>query len=280
MGIEDRATIPKLVIKPQRGLLELDLASLWEYRDLLYFLVWRDVKVRYKQTVIGVAWAILQPFTTMIIFTVVFGKLAKIPSDGLPYPVFAYTALLPWGYFSQALNRSGTSLVASSHLITKVYFPRLMIPLAAATTPAVDFAVSFSILLGLMAYYGITPTLNLLYLPFFMLLAILTALSVGLWLSPLNIRFRDVGYIIPFLTQIWMYASPVVYPVSLVPEAWRWAYSLNPMVGVIEGFRWALLGKENPAIAVIGVSASMVLIMFIGGVIFFKRMENTFADKM
>lgn len=280
MGIEDRATIPKLVIKPQRGLLQLDLASLWEYRELLYFLVWRDVKVRYKQTVIGVAWAIIQPFTTMIIFTVVFGKLAKIPSDGLPYPVFAYTALLPWAYFSQALNRSGTSLVGNSHLITKVYFPRLMIPLAAATTPVVDFIVSFTILLGLMAYYGITPTLNILYLPFFMLLAILTALSVGLWLSPLNIRFRDVGYIIPFLTQIWMYASPVVYPVSLVPEQWRWAYSLNPMVGVIEGFRWALLGKENPAIAVIGVSASMVLIIFIGGVIFFKRMENTFADKM
>jgi lipopolysaccharide transport system permease protein len=280
MGIEDRATIPKLVIKPQRGLFQLDLASLWEYRDLLYFLVWRDVKVRYKQTVIGVAWAIIQPLTTMIIFTVVFGKLAKIPSDGLPYPVFAYTALLPWAYFSQALNRSGASLVGSSHLITKVYFPRLMIPLAAATTPVVDFIVSFAILLGLMAYYGISPTLNILYLPFFMLLAILTALSVGLWLSPLNIRFRDVGYIIPFLTQIWMYASPVVYPVSLVPEQWRWAYSLNPMVGVIEGFRWALLGKENPAIAVIGVSASMVLIIFIGGVIFFKRMENTFADKM
>ena len=280
MGIEDRETIPKLVIQPQRGLLQLDLASLWQYRELIYFLVWRDVKVRYKQTLIGVAWAIIQPLTTMIIFTVVFGKLAKIPSDGLPYPVFAYTALLPWNYFSSALMRSGTSLVGNSGLITKVYFPRLVVPLAAATTPAVDFAVSFTILLGLMAYYGITPTLYLIYLPFFMLLALLTALSVGLWLSPLHIMFRDVGYLLPFLTQIWMYASPVVYPVSLVPEQWRWAYSLNPMVGVIEGFRWALLGKENPGIAVIGVSASMVLIIFIGGVIFFKRMENTFADKM
>jgi len=280
VGIEDRETIPKLVIQPQRGLLQLDLASLWQYRELIYFLVWRDVKVRYKQTLIGVAWAIIQPLTTMIIFTVVFGKLAKIPSDGLPYPVFAYTALLPWNYFSSALMRSGTSLVGNSGLITKVYFPRLVVPLAAATTPAVDFAVSFTILLGLMAYYGITPTLYLIYLPFFMLLALLTALSVGLWLSPLHIMFRDVGYLLPFLTQIWMYASPVVYPVSLVPEQWRWAYSLNPMVGVIEGFRWALLGKENPGIAVIGVSASMVLIIFIGGVIFFKRMENTFADKM
>lgn len=280
MGIEDRETIPKLVIQPQRGLLQLDLASLWQYRELIYFLVWRDVKVRYKQTLIGVAWAIIQPLTTMIIFTIIFGKLAKIPSDGLPYPVFAYTALLPWNYFSSALMRSGTSLVGNSGLITKVYFPRLVVPLAAATTPAVDFAVSFTILLGLMAYYGITPTLYLIYLPFFMLLALLTALSVGLWLSPLHIMFRDVGYLLPFLTQIWMYASPVVYPVSLVPEQWRWAYSLNPMVGVIEGFRWALLGKENPGIAVIGVSASMVLIIFIGGVIFFKRMENTFADKM
>ena len=280
MVIEDRATELKLVIQSKKGLLQLDLSSLWQYRELIYFLVWRDVKVRYKQTAIGVAWAVLQPFTTMIIFTLVFGKLAKIPSDGLPYPVFAYTALLPWNYFSQALMRSGTSLVGNSGLITKVYFPRLLVPLAAATTPAVDFAVSFTILLGLMAYYGITPTLYLIYLPFFMLLALLTALSVGLWLSPLHIMFRDVGYLLPFLTQIWMYASPVVYPVSLVPEQWRWAYSLNPMVGVIEGFRWALLGKENPAIAVIGVSASMVLIIFIGGVIFFKRMESTFSDKM
>ena len=280
MVIEDRAIESKMVIQSQKGLFQLDLASLWQYRELIYFLVWRDVKVRYKQTVIGVAWAIIQPLTTMIIFTMIFGKLAKIPSDGLPYPVFAYTALLPWNYFSQALMRSGTSLVGNSHLITKVYFPRLVVPLASATTPAVDFAVSFTILLGLMAYYGIAPTLYLIYLPFFMLLALLTALSVGLWLSPLHIMFRDVGYVLPFITQIWMYASPVVYPVSLVPEQWRWVYSLNPMAGVIEGFRWALLGKENPSMAVIGVSASMVLIMFIGGVIFFKRMENTFADKM
>jgi lipopolysaccharide transport system permease protein len=280
VAIEDRATIPQIVILPQRGLLQLDLASLWQYRELLYFLVWRDVKVRYKQTVIGVAWAILQPLMTMIIFTIVFGKFAKIPSDGFPYPVFAYTALLPWTYFSQALMRSGTCLVGNSQLITKVYFPRLLIPLSAAATPVVDFCVSFTILLAMMAYYGITPTWYVLFLPFFMLLALLTALSVGLWLSPLNIKYRDVGYILPFLTQFWMYASPVVYPVSLVPEQWRLAYSLNPMVGVIEGFRWALLGKENPDIAVIGVSASVVLIIFVGGLIYFKRMENTFADQV
>jgi lipopolysaccharide transport system permease protein len=280
VAIEDRATIPQIMILPQRGLLQLDLASLWQYRELLYFLVWRDVKVRYKQTVIGVAWAILQPLMTMIIFTIVFGKFAKIPSDGFPYPVFAYTALLPWTYFSQALMRSGTCLVGNSQLITKVYFPRLLIPLSAAATPVVDFCVSFTILLAMMAYYGITPTWYVLFLPFFMLLALLTALSVGLWLSPLNIKYRDVGYILPFLTQFWMYASPVVYPVSLVPEQWRLAYSLNPMVGVIEGFRWALLGKENPDIAVIGVSASVVLIIFVGGLIYFKRMENTFADQV
>jgi len=237
---------PTVVIQAQKGVGHLDVAALWEYRELLYFLVWRDLKVRYKQTLIGASWAIFQPALTMVIFTVIFGNLAKIPSDGLPYAAFAYTALVPWTYFSQALSRAGACLVGDAHLITKVYFPRLIIPLVAVMTPAVDFLFSFSLLLGLVAWFGIAPTWGLLALPLFLLLAMITALAVGLWLSPLNVRYRDVGHTIPFLTQVWMFASPVVYPVSLIPESWRLLYSLNPMVGVIEGFRWALLGKENP----------------------------------
>lgn len=269
---------PSVLIHPGRGLFHLDFGELWQYRELLFILIWRDVKVRYKQTVIGAAWVILQPLMTMVIFTVVFGNFAKIPSDGLPYPVFSYTALLPWTYFSQALGRSGVSLVGSANLITKIYFPRLIIPLAAAVSPAVDFMLSFLILLGLMAWYGITPTWSIFTLPLFLILAFLTALAVGLWFSPMNVRYRDVGYTLPFLSQIWMYASPVVYPVSLVPEQWRLIYSLNPMAGVIEGFRWALLGKESPDFVVMTVSASVVLVLLLGGVVFFRKMEPTFAD--
>ncbi len=274
----DSTIQPTVVIEPSRGLFHIDLKAIWEYRELLYFLVWRDVKVRYKQTVLGATWAILQPLMTMAIFTVIFNYFAKIPSDGLPYPVFAYAALLPWNYFSQAMNRSGNSLVGNAHLITKVYFPRLMIPLAATVTPAVDLAVSFIPLLGLMFWFGITPTRGVLALPSFFLLAMLTALSVGLWLSPIHVRYHDVGYITPFLTQFWMYASPVVYPVSLVPERWRWLYSLNPMTGVIEGFRWALLGKVSPDFQVMAISASVVFVLFLGGIVFFRRTERTFAD--
>jgi len=271
-------TAPKVVIEPSRGLLHLDLRAVWQYRELLYFLVWRDVKVRYKQTVIGAGWVILQPLLTMVIFTVVFGHLAKIPSDGLPYAIFAYTALVPWNYFSQAMSRSGTSLVGDANLISKVYFPRLIIPLASVVTPAVDFFLPFLILLGLMVWFGIAPTWGVLALPLFLLLALMTALAVGLWLSPLNVKYRDVGYTIPFFSQFWMYASPVVYPVSLVPEKWRLLYSLNPMAGVIEGFRWALLGKESPDFGVMAVSAAAVLVLLVGGIIYFKRMERTFAD--
>ncbi len=271
-------TQPTVVIKPNSGLFHLDLKAVWEYRELLYFLVWRDVKVRYKQTVLGATWAILQPVMTMTIFTVIFSYFARIPSDGLPYPVFAYAALLPWNYFSQAMNRSGTSLLGNAGLISKVYFPRLMIPVASTVTPAVDLAVSFIPLLGLMVWFGITPTRGVLALPLFVLLAMLTALSIGLWLSPIHARFHDVGYAVPFLTQFWMYASPVVYPVSLVPQAWRWLYGLNPIVGVIEGFRWALLGKTTPDFRLIVISASVVLPLFLGGIVFFKRMERTFAD--
>ena len=269
---------PAVVIEPRRGLFDLDLEAVWEYRELLYFLAWRHVKVRYKQTAIGAAWVILQPLLTMMVFTVVFSYLAKIPSDGLPYPIFAYTALLPWTYFSQALTRGGGSLVGSANLISKVYFPRLLIPLASVLTPLVDFGLSFVILLGLMVWYGIAPTWGVLALPLLLLVALLTALAVSLFLSALNVKYRDVGHIIPFLTQFWMYASPVIYPVSLIPERWRLLYSLNPMVGVIEGFRWALLGKESPDFMAMAVSAAVVLALLLGGVVYFKRMERTFAD--
>ena len=270
--------IPTVVIEPRRGLFDLDVEALWEYRELLYFLVWRDVKVRYKQTVVGAGWVILQPLLTMMIFTVIFSYLAKIPSDGLPYPIFAYTALLPWTYFNQALSRGGGALLGSANLISKVYFPRLIIPLASVATPLVDFGLSFLILLGLMVWYGITPTWGVVALPLFLLLALMTALSVSLFLSALNVKYRDVGYVIPFVTQFWMYASPVIYPVSLIPERWRLLYSLNPMVGVIEGFRWALLGKAAPDFGVMAVSSLVVLALLFLGLVYFKHMERTFAD--
>jgi lipopolysaccharide transport system permease protein len=266
------------VIEPRKKRLHLDLRAVWQYREMLYFLIWRDVKVRYKQTAIGAGWAILQPLMTVLIFTVVFGSFAKIPSDGLPYPIFAYTALLPWTYFAQAIGRSGASLVGDASLISKVYFPRVIVPISAAVAPLVDFAVAFVILLAMMAWFGIGPSWGVLALPLFLLLAMITALAVGLWLSALNVRYRDVGHTIPFFTQVWMYASPIAYPVGLVPEKWRLLYSLNPMAGVIEGFRWALLGKERPDFGVMVASAVMVIAMLLGGIVFFKQMERTFAD--
>lgn len=267
-----------IIIRPGSGLFHLELKAIWYYRELLYFLIWRDVKVRYKQTAIGAGWAIFQPLMTMIIFTVVFGDFAKIPSDGLPYPIFAYTALLPWNYFAQAISRSGVSLVGSANLISKVYFPRLIIPLSAAVAPVVDFAIAFVILLAMMAWFGIAPTWGVLALLLFLLLALATALAVGLWLSALDVRYRDVGYTIPFVVQIWMYASPVAYPVSLVPERWRLLYSLNPMAGVIEGFRWALLGTGNPDFGVMAASAVVIMALLLGGIVYFRQMERTFAD--
>jgi lipopolysaccharide transport system permease protein len=260
----------------KRGL--MGVAEFLEYRELLYLLVWRDIKVRYKQTVFGAGWAILQPLFTMAVFTMVFGSFAKVPSDGLPYPIFAFAALLPWNYFSQALSRSGTSLVSSSSLISKVYFPRLIIPIAAALAPAVDLLVAFVVLLGMMAWYGIMPTWGALLLPAFVLLAMLSALSVSLWLTALNVRYRDVGHIIPFLVQIWLYATPVAYPLSLVPQKWRLLYGLNPMVSVVEGFRWGLLGNGSPDVGVIAMSAAMMILMLIGGTLYFRRVERTFAD--
>ncbi len=265
-------------VYPKDGLFQLDLLEIWHYRELLYFLVWREVKVRYKQTALGIAWVVLQPLLTMLIFTVVFGNFAKIPSEGVAYPIFAYVALLPWLYFADSISRSGMSVVSDTHLVRKVYFPRLIMPLASVMTPAVDFCLSFVLLVCFMAWYNITPTWGIIFLPFFLLLASLTALSVGLWLSALNVRYRDVRHTIPFLVQIWLYASPVAYPVSIVPERWRIVFDLNPMVGVIEGFRWALLGKASPDLHVIAICVVEVLILLTGGLLFFKRMESTFAD--
>ena len=269
---------PFAFLEPSRGFFQLDLSAVWQYRELLYFLAWREVKIRYKQTVIGAAWAVLQPLLTMVIFTVVFGRLANIPSDGLPYPIFAYAGLLPWTYFSEAISRTSGSLVGDANLLRKVYFPRLIIPFATVVTPAIDFALSFILLIGMMVWFGVSPTLGAMFLPGFLLLALMTALAVGLWLSALNVRYRDVRHTVPFLVQFWMYASPVVYPVSLVPEKWRLVFSLNPMAGVIEGFRWGLLGKERPDFTVIGISAVMVLVLLVSGLLFFKRRERTFAD--
>jgi lipopolysaccharide transport system permease protein len=269
---------PVLIIQPSRGFLSLKLRDIWEYRELLYFLVWRDVKVRYKQTALGAAWAILQPFMTMIVFSVFFGRLAKVPSDGVPYPVFAYAALLPWQLFAYSLTESANSLVGSQNLIKKVYFPRLVVPIASVLAGLVDFAISFIVLLGLMLYYGIVPTAAIAFLPLFVLFAIATALSVGLWLSALNVKYRDVRYAITFLTQFWMFATPVAYSSTLIPEKWRAWYGLNPMAGVVDGFRWALLGKEGHPGPLILVSVAVVAALLTGGLFYFRRMESTFAD--
>jgi len=269
---------PVLVLRPSTGFLRLDLKALWEYRELLYFLVWRDIKVRYKQTALGAAWAILQPTMTMLVFSVFFGRLAKVPSDGIPYPVFAYAALLPWQLFAFALTESSNSLVASQNLITKVYFPRLVIPISAVLAGLVDFAIAFLVLLGLMLYYHIVPTAAVALLPLFILLAVGSALSVGLWLSALNVKYRDVRYTIPFLTQFWLFATPVAYPSSLVPEPWRALYGLNPMAGVVEGFRWALLGKTHAPGPLLAVSVAAVVVLLIGGMRYFRKTESTFAD--
>lgn len=273
-----QADVPITLIEPSRRWPSLECKELWAYRELLYFLAWRDVKVRYKQAALGMAWAILQPLLTMVVFTLVFKNVADMPSDGLPYSIFAYTALLAWNLFAGALQRSVTSVVGQSHLISKVYFPRLLVPFSATISGLVDFAVSFILLVAMMLWFGIVPTWGLLLLPAFIVLAIGSALSVGLWLSAINVKYRDVGHAIPFLIQLWMFASPVAYPVSVVPERWRLIYSLNPMTGVIEGFRWALLGKEQPDIGAIAVTAVMTAVLFAGGFVYFKKVEETFAD--
>jgi lipopolysaccharide transport system permease protein len=269
---------PMTIIRPAKGWNAINLRDLWRYRELIFFLIWRDISVRYKQTALGAAWAILQPFLTMVIFSVVFGQLAKIPSDGLPYPIFTYAALLPWQLFAYALSESSNSLITNERLITKVYFPRLIIPLSATLAGLVDFAIAFVVLLGLMAFYGIRPTGAVWTLPLFVFLALITALGAGLWLSALNVQYRDVRYTIPFLTQFWFFITPIAYPSSLVPGAWRTLYGLNPLAGIVEGFRWALLGTGNPPGALLAVSALAALGLCLSGAFYFRRMERTFAD--
>lgn len=267
-----------IVIEPPKGLFRLNLRETWHYRELLYFLAWRDLKTRYAQTAIGIGWAIVQPLFTMLMFTLVFSRMANIPSDGLPYSVFALTALLPWGYMARSLERCSTSVVNEGALVRKVYFPRLIIPLAASVIGLVDFSVAFLFLLAMMAWYHIVPTWGILLLPMFLGLALLTALSVSLWLSATNVKYRDVASMVPLATQLWMFASPVVYPLSLVPDQWKFLYSLNPMVGVIEGFRWALLGNTRPDFDAMMLSAAVVFALFVGGVIYFRSVEDTFSD--
>lgn len=267
-----------LRIQPSHGWVSLQLRELWEYRELLYFLIWRDIKVRYKQTALGAGWAIIQPLFTMLVFSLFFGRLAKVPSDGIPYPLFSYTALVPWTFFSQGLSQSSDSLVGSSNLIKKIYFPRLAIPIGSVCAGMVDFALAFFVLLILCASYHVYPTVHVLYLPAFVLLALITALGVGLWLSAFNVKYRDVKYVVPFFTQVWMFATPIAYPSSLLSGKWRIVYGLNPMAGVVEAFRWALLGTKTAPGAMILISFIAALAILIGGAYYFRRMEKTFAD--
>lgn len=272
------AALPTFRIEPAGRWARLSLTELWEARELLYFLTWRDVKVRYKQTVLGVAWAVIQPFFTMVVFSVFFGRLAKVPSDGIPYPVFAYAALVPWNLFATVLSHSSESLVGSASLIKKVYFPRLTIPVSTVAAALVDFVIALGVLVGLMLHYGIRPTPHVLWLPGFILLAAATSLGVGLWLSALNVRYRDIRYTVPFLSQVWMFATPIAYPSSLLHDQWRILYGLNPMAGVVEGFRWALLGAPTPPGPLLGLSAAVTLIVLVSGACFFKNTERGFAD--
>ncbi len=289
-------------IRPEKGWVSLKLGELWQYRELLFFLTWRDVKVRYKQTILGAAWAIIQPFFTMVVFSLFFGRLAGIPSDGIPYPIFSYAALVPWTFFANGLTLSSNSLVTSSNLIKKVYFPRLVVPISSVISGLVDFGLAFVVLFAMMIFYGISPlnrpldlpllfpagfdflptvfgaSYNILFLPYFLLLALTTSLGVGLWLSAMNVQFRDVRYLVPFMTQIWMFATPIAYPSSLLSEPWRTIYGLNPMSGVVEGFRWALLGTDTAPGPIIIVSSIVALLLLISGAFYFRRMEKTFAD--
>lgn len=265
-------------LKPSRGWIRLNLADLWRYRELIYFLTWRDVKVRYKQTVLGAGWAILQPLINMVVLSLIFGRFANMPTDGIPRPIFTFTALLPWGLFAKALSDTGRSMLANRSMITKIYFPRLIIPLASVLGGLVDFAIQFVILIFMMLFYGFAPTLAIVTLPFFLLLALATALGFGLWLSALNVLYRDVNYILPFLTQLWLLVTPVAYSESVVPEEWQWLYALNPMVSVVEGFRWALLDAPAPEIGTLLISSIITVIVLITGMYYFRRMERTFAD--
>jgi homopolymeric O-antigen transport system permease protein len=272
------ANLPVFRIEPSRGWVDLKLRELWEYRELLHFLAWRDVKVRYKQTLLGGAWAIIQPLSAMVVFSLIFGRLAKMPSDGVPYPIFSLAALVPWTFFANGLSHVSNSLVGSANLIKKVYFPRLVMPIAAVLAGLIDFLLAFVVLLAMMFYYGLVPTLNALWLPMLLLLALVAALGAGLWLAAMNVQFRDVRYIVPFLIQLWLFATPIVYPSNLLSEPWRTLYGLNPMAGVVEGFRWALLGTDTAPGPMVVVSGLVALGLLIGGVFYFRRLEKTFAD--
>jgi lipopolysaccharide transport system permease protein len=266
-------------IKPSKGLAALNLRDLWIYRELVFFMVWRDVKVKYKQTLLGMAWAVIQPIMTMLVFTFLFDRVAKLPTDGIPYPVFSFTALLPWGLFIVALNQGSRSLVAHNNMVTKIYFPRLILPMSSVFAGLVDFAIAFVILIVLMIYFQVTPAYHLLWtLPLFLLLAIVTALGVALWLSAINVKYRDVNHALPFLTQFWLFVTPVAYSASVISEKWQLLYSLNPMAGVVNGFRWALLGTGNGPDAALWVSVAISILIFISGLFYFRSMEKTFAD--
>ena len=270
--------LPRTRRKPSKGWAWPKFRELWEYRELLFFFVWRDIKVRYKQTVLGAAWAIIQPFFTMVIFSLFFGRLANVPSDGLPYPIFSYAALVPWTFFATALTQASNSLVMNANMVKKIYFPRLTLPIATVLAGVVDFALAFLVLIGMMLFYRLAPTINVIWLPLFLLLALVTSLGVSLWLSAMNVQFRDVHYTIPFLTQAWLLITPIAYPSSLLSEPWHTLYGLNPMAGVVEGFRWALLGTDTPPGPMTLVSALVALALFIGGAFYFRRMEQGFAD--
>jgi lipopolysaccharide transport system permease protein len=270
--------MPETVIEPSTGWVSLKLHELWEYRELVYFLIWRDIKVRYKQTVLGAAWAVIQPFFTMVVFSLFFGKLGNIPSDGISYPIFSYAALVPWQFFANGLAHSSHSIAGSANMIKKVYFPRLAMPMASVLSGTADFAIAFTVLLGMMLFYGIVPTVRVLWLPLFLLLAVITSLGVSLWLSAMNVQFRDIRYTVPFITQFWLFATPVAYPSSLLVEPWRTLYGINPMVGVVEGFRWALLGTDITPGPIIVVSFLTASVLLISGAFYFRRMERTFAD--
>jgi len=273
------APSPRVIrVQRTRGWVSLKLAELWAYRELVYFLTWRDVKVRYKQTVLGAAWAILQPFLTMLVFSLFFGKLARMPSDGVPYPIFTFTALVPWTFFANGLTQASNSLVGNANLITKVYFPRLAVPVATILSGVIDFVLAFAVLVAMMLYYHVTPSMHVVWLPLFLLLALVASLGTGLWLSAMNVQFRDVRYTVPFLTQFWLFATPIAYPSSLLKQPWRTVFGMNPMVGVVEGFRWAILGTPTAPVAVVTVSFATAVVVLATGALYFRRMERTFAD--
>lgn len=275
---DDGATVSVVRIRASRGWVSLRIRELWDYRELLYFLVWRDIKVRYRQTVLGIAWAVIQPFLTMVVFSVFFGRLARVPSDGVPYPIFTFAGLVPWAFFANGLSQASNSVVGSAALVQKVYFPRLVLPIATVFTGIIDFAIAFVVLLGLMGYYGLAPTRHAIWLPLLLLLALVTSLGVGLWLAALNVAYRDVKHAVPFLTQFWLFATPIAYPSTMLAEPWRTVYGFNPMVGVVEGFRWALLRTNTAPGPQVVVSAIVGLAVLAGGLFCFRRMERTFAD--